>query len=84
MLISNRKQNLRKPFTGKSFLGPKSYWTKVFLDNSVIGQKYLGQLSAWKIVPWAIVATPIKVDKVIGFFFRRQFVRQTWKKCLAA
>ena len=34
------------------------FWTIVFLDNCVIGQKSLGQLSPWTIAPWTIVATP--------------------------
>ena len=43
-----------------SHLGKKSPWTKVCLDNYVIGQKSLGQLSPWTIIPWTIVATPVK------------------------
>ena len=53
-----KKNNLNKLITGKNFLGQKSHWTKVSLDNCVIGQKSLGQLSPWTIVPWTIVATP--------------------------
>ena len=48
-----RKNNLNKLFTGKSFLGRKSHWTIVSLDDCVIGQ-----LSPWTIAPWTIVATP--------------------------
>ena len=57
--IENKKNNLSKLFTGKSFLGQKSHWTIVSLDNCVIGQKSLGELSPWTIVPWTVVATPI-------------------------
>ena len=40
-------------------------WTKVSLDNHLLGQSYLGQkslgqLSPWTIVPWTIGATPLK------------------------
>ena len=49
---------MSKLFTSKRFLGQKSPWTKVCLDNCVIGQKSLGQLSPWTMVPWTIVATP--------------------------
>ena len=57
--IKKRKINLSKLFTVKHFLGQKSPWTKVCLDNYVIGQKSLGQLSPWTTVSWTIVATPL-------------------------
>ena len=58
LIIKKRKINLSKLFTSKRFLGQKSPWTKVCLDNCVIGQKSLGQLSPWTTVPWTNVATP--------------------------
>ena len=58
VLYSEKKNNMSSFHLVK--LTP---WTKVSLDNSLLGQqslgqKSLGQLSPWTIVPWTIVATP--------------------------
>ena len=41
-----------------SYLGQKSPWTKVCLDNCPLDKSLLGQLVPWTIAPWTIVATP--------------------------
>ena len=67
---------MSKPFTGKSFLGQKSHWTIVSLDNCVIGQKSLGQLSPWIIVPWTIVATPFcLLDKKLNSLLCKPYMK---------
>ena len=43
----------------KSFLGQKSSWTKVSLDNCPLDIWPLGKRSPWTTVPWTNVATPI-------------------------
>ena len=62
MASSNRKINLSKFFNGKRSIGQKYARTVVCFDNCVVGQKSLGKLSPWMIVPWTIVATPDCLD----------------------
>ena len=47
-----------------SYLGQKSPWTKVCLDNCPLDKSLLGQLVPWTIAPWTIVATPDLVFSV--------------------
>ena len=56
-LQSLKKNNLSKLINGKSFLGPKSPWTKVSLDNYPLDICPLGQRSHWTTVPQTNVAT---------------------------
>ena len=52
---------MSKVINGKSFIGQKSPWTKVSLDNCPLDICPLGQRSPWTTVPWTNVATPLGV-----------------------
>lgn len=70
-----KRNNLSKLFAGKSFLGQRSPWTKVSLENCPLDILPLGQRSLWTTFPWTNVSTHwVGPNKLIVEKFATQII----------
>ena len=68
LIIEYKKSNVSSLIFVNSYLGQKSPWTKVCLDNCPLDKSLLGQLVPWTIAPWTIVATPPRDEEKLSPF----------------